>query len=261
MVVIDAVLDLEGHFDESGTDGNSRVVVVGGYVGTAEDWRTLEKAWRIVLKEEGAEYYHATDAENARKPRGIYEKWGRKKAHRLTDRVAAIAGDSLIQGVGIYLTTDAWKSATDFLLQYFPENPYLLPYTLLAKMCIEITVESLVDDLPAQESVSFIFEENKFSKGVLDGFQRLKKEHRKKHRLKSITFESKECFPGLQAADLFAWHYRKLKEMQLGYRGHRLHRNITQLVKRDFKFREIPEEALRDWIERALREVFGKYLS
>src|SRR6266700_8112837 len=40
---------LEGYFDDSGTHGDSRVVVWGGFVGTIDQWTALDARWRNKL--------------------------------------------------------------------------------------------------------------------------------------------------------------------------------------------------------------------
>lgn len=45
------VLVLEGYFDDSGTHGDARVVVWGGFVGTVDQWIGLDARWRQKLNE------------------------------------------------------------------------------------------------------------------------------------------------------------------------------------------------------------------
>jgi hypothetical protein len=108
-----AILDLKTCFDESGTDAESKVVVLAGYIATAADWTTVETGLQPVLDTDGAAFYHATDAEAEPRRRGIYKGWSRSKAHRsrskahrLTDRVAEIVASSDLIGLGISITRD-----------------------------------------------------------------------------------------------------------------------------------------------------------
>jgi hypothetical protein len=43
------VLVLEGYFDDSGTHGDTRVVVWGGFLGTVDQWVDLDRRWREKL--------------------------------------------------------------------------------------------------------------------------------------------------------------------------------------------------------------------
>lgn len=52
---------LAGYFDESGMDGQSPVVAVGGYVSTVDLWEEFQKEWKPFLKKNGLEYLHVTD--------------------------------------------------------------------------------------------------------------------------------------------------------------------------------------------------------
>jgi hypothetical protein len=42
---------LLAYFDDSGTHGNSEIVVMAGFVGTEEQWKIFEKAWSKKLSE------------------------------------------------------------------------------------------------------------------------------------------------------------------------------------------------------------------
>src|SRR5690348_12114049 len=104
-----AVLNYTGYFDESGTHAQSPVIVVGGYVSPAQDWRRLEIKWRKVLKKAGAPYYHTTDLEQ-NPPRRIYKGWTRERADKLTDRLIPLLKDHVKWGLAIYVLRDDWLS-------------------------------------------------------------------------------------------------------------------------------------------------------
>ena len=112
------MFDLTGYFDEAGTHADSSVILVGGYVQSAQAWIPLEQEWKEVLKEEGLEgeraFYHTTDVE-ANPPRGIYKDWTRAKADRLTDRLVPIAIKYAGDAVGIYMRADNWFEAAHFM--------------------------------------------------------------------------------------------------------------------------------------------------
>jgi hypothetical protein len=246
------MLNYRACFDETGTHFNSSFVVVAGYVARAYDWRDLERKWRKALK--GVPYYHTTDIE-ANPPRRIYQGWSRKKADALTDRVVRVAAKFRGRPVGVHVRTKLWTDAIAVLLSKLPPNqPHSVPFQMLAKECMSEVIESLPDDLAAEEKVAFVFEENDFSTATLEGYRDLKRIHPKSSRFGAIAFESK-TFPSLQIADLLAWHYRRTKEIQFGMRHHPVHRATTKLINSQKRpiLREITKEYLDELIERAIQ--------
>jgi hypothetical protein len=51
-----ASLDLEAHFDESGTAG--KTMLVGSYLSTAEKWRAFIKVWTPPITDLGLPHFH-----------------------------------------------------------------------------------------------------------------------------------------------------------------------------------------------------------
>ena len=51
---------LEAFFDASGTDGKVPVVSIAGYVGTKEQWTSLEAEWQKRLENFDVENFHMT---------------------------------------------------------------------------------------------------------------------------------------------------------------------------------------------------------
>ena len=46
---------IEAYIDESGTDGRSPVICVGGYAGEHDEWTAFERAWEPTLRNAGIE--------------------------------------------------------------------------------------------------------------------------------------------------------------------------------------------------------------
>ncbi|MGO9604795.1 MAG: DUF3800 domain-containing protein [Candidatus Binataceae bacterium] len=235
-----AALDLAGHFDEAGTHAASSVVVVAGYVAPASDWKELERLWLEALREEGAAFYHTTDIEAQPKPRGIYRDWTREKADRLTDKVVPIAAKYAGPGVGVHVLTKDWYELLPFVKERLPNEPHKVLFQMLARACMELVVESLAPDLPIKEKVAFVFEENDFSDVTLKGYRSIKDTHPRSERFGPLSFQpDKKEAPGIQTADLFAWHYRRLTEIRQGFRSEPVHRCVGHLIGTDFVFRAI----------------------
>ena len=63
--------------DETGTDGNSEFVTVGGAVAAVPDWDLLEDAWKARLKARGIEFFHLADFDDRKPP---YRGWSAGKS-------------------------------------------------------------------------------------------------------------------------------------------------------------------------------------
>ena len=264
------MLDLRVFFDEAGTHATSDVVVLAGLLGPADAWVTVDKAISDALNHEGVDFYHATDVEAYPRPRGIYKKWGRTRARAFTDRITAtLVGAPQIVGLGVYVEAKDWLAATDLIKPFFQKvdteifakNPFRLPYHILVKTCLGVVMESLNPSLPPDEKVTFVFEDNNWKHAVIDGYDVFKKLHPQSSRFGTIAFEPKIGFPGLQAADLLAWGYRRLKALQLGYAKGKPERSFLSLLREDFVFRHLTKAALEDELKKAMNLIFRGKIS
>jgi len=276
-----AVLDLRAYFDESGTTADSKQVVVAVHLAPTADWIALEDAWREVLASAGAPFYHATDAE-ATRPQGIYRGWTKRKTRNLTDRMASIIGSNLmLKAIGVRMAAEHWLSSAEKAKPYFPKkeldrfpkNPFIIPYYALVKFSIDITMKQLKPELepslPPEETVAFIFEDNDWKYPVLVAYEMAKKRRRLGERFGTIVFEEKRRFPGLQAADLLAWGYRKSAlRLERGEYSHgaadrslRIMRSLVGM-KQDYSvFSTLDGAKLGEVVEEAAEQIFSGKIS
>jgi hypothetical protein len=256
-----AVFDLTAYFDEAGTHADSKIILVGGYIQPAHSWEPLDEKWKAILKEEGLEgnqaFYHAIDIE-ADPPRGIYEGWSRERADRLTDLLVPIAVKYAGDPVAIYMRASNWLEAAHFMMYHLEGQPHQLPYEILTKACIDTILEERSKHLPTGERTAFLVEDNDFSGQVLAGYQRVRRNHPDADRLGTLAFPQKTEFATLQAADLFAWHYRRAKELQLDIRPgehaalHRLTRALMQASEKPI-FREVGLKQIQETLIEAMK--------
>ena len=252
-----AVFDLAGYFDEAGTHAASNIVVVAGYVASGTDWKELEKCWFDALRDEGdgAAFYHTTDIE-ADPPRGIYKGWSREKADHLTDAVVPIAAKYAGRGFAIHVATADWYAAMPVVKEKLPTRPHDVLFQILAKSCMEAVIDETNNKLPPNETVVFIFEDNDFSQVTLDDYKVLRRDHPLTHRFGALAFKpDKSKIPGLQAADLIAWHYRRATEIRRGFRKEPIHRSVQQLMRPDFIFRFLNRAQLQSRVDEALNKI------
>jgi hypothetical protein len=259
-----AVFDLAGHFDEAGTHAASNVVVVAGYVAPATEWKEMEKGWLEALRDQGAgvRFYHTTDIE-ADPPRGIYKSWSREKADGLTDAVVPVAAKYAGRGFAVHVATADWYSVMPIVKEKLPNRPHDVLFQILAKSCMEAVIDDqIVKDLPADETVAFIFEDNDFSEVTLQGYRTLRQNHSLAHRFGALAFEpDKSKVAGLQAADLLAWHYRRVTEIRRGFRQGPIHRCVRQLFRPDFVLRFLTREMLEARVFEAMGKIADDTIS
>jgi len=56
-----------GYVDESADQTEKKIFVVGGFLGHYEQWSALERRWKELLEKYEIYYYHAVEAQHARK--------------------------------------------------------------------------------------------------------------------------------------------------------------------------------------------------
>jgi hypothetical protein len=236
---------------------------VAGYVAPARDWKELEQHWFDALHEEGAAFYHATDIE-ANPPRGIYKGWTREQADRLTDKIVPIAAQYAGRGFAVHVNTADWYAILPEVKRQLPNRPHDALFQMLAKACMELVIENLAHDLAPEEKVAFVFEENDFSQVTLEGYSVIRRNNPHPDRFGPLAFEpNKKDAPGLQAADLFAWHYRRVTEIRRGFRNDPVHRSVTQLIPpgSDFIFRFINRDQLEQRINAAIALILRNMIA
>jgi hypothetical protein len=196
-----------------------------------------------------------TASDEANPPRGIYEGWTRQQADRLTDKVVPIAALYAERGFAVHVNTADWYAILPQVKRVLPNRPHDALFQILAQGYMELVIENLTDDLPLEEKVAFVFEDNDFSDVTKKGYSVIRRNNPRAERFGPLSFEpDKARVPGLQAADLFAWHYRRATEIRRGFRNNPVHRSVRQLIRRDsdFVFRFINRDQLEQRINAPL---------
>jgi hypothetical protein len=208
-VVNPIATDPTAFFDEAGIHSESEIIVVGGYLASAG---------------------------------GLYKGWSRKDADELTDRIVPIAARFKGQAYGVHITAATWYAAVPFVKDFLPENPHSAPYLILAKRAIQ-TILDLRKSYQKQR-IGFVFARNDWRQLLLDGYDVVKTEHPRNSLMGPIAVDDAKDNPMLQAADLFAWHYRHITEMRKGIIKPSLHRATRHLFnrRRDNVLRYISEK-------------------
>jgi hypothetical protein len=201
--------------DETGTDKlpRTRISAVAGLVGTEKSWKRFDSDWLGVLKHEGIPCFHAVECENGR---ADFHGMDVVRRGKIVEQLARVILDSSLRPHSYGVVIPHFKEMSFEFRNHFTNKHPEVPYWL----CLYATfteVSHAADDLPAEEQVYFLFEEqNEFEKDARESFDAFKanKYWPNSKRLGKCCFVKKEEaheYPGLQAADLLAYEsYRHL---------------------------------------------------
>ena len=198
-VLVMATRELTAYFDESGAHGGpDDVLTLAGFVARENVWTRIERTWNRRL---GRRIFHMSEFENRR---GAFKAWPPTERAR-THLIAGLA--DCIQGNPVSATSQTieLKPFREILCQKAnPRSVKSLAYGWLVWACLKDMADSL--RLPPGERVSVICEECEGVEGfALECFQVFKRRRDAKGQFGAMTFQPKDAFRGLQAADMLAY--------------------------------------------------------
>jgi hypothetical protein len=223
---------LVAYVDESGTDGNSAVLIVGGLVALREEWTRFCKSWQKVLNDYSAKYFHFREWADAsavirkkRTPSSEFEKnpyksWDQNTLDRFLFELAEVAvadGRLVVGGYVPQIQLRAEQASGETTTTASPEE-------LCAGHFFDAVVSTISKErcVLKRQGISFFFDHstNKQWKNVVNNaFDISCQKHR---QCKTITFVSKGLrervengaveFLPLQAADMVAYRMRQKME-------------------------------------------------
>jgi hypothetical protein len=202
------------YFDDSGTDGNSDIAIAACYVSTKRGWDEFVEAWDRARWEEGFEAFHMAHFV-AKRDQGHnpFCDWDNAKKDHVYARLARIINENKRIGISVAIPKQLWDQSSEWIKQRYGREHY----TFAVRMCMmhirEWRERSMIS-LP----IRYVFDwemnntpkRNEITK-LLDVIaaphnaevaQMLGVEPR------GYSFEHKEEFKPLQAADILAWQMR-----------------------------------------------------
>jgi hypothetical protein len=197
--------------DESGDD---RTFAVSGLLGLLPDWVELGRLWEQKLNEYRLPEFHAANCENRRKPFEGYERFMRD---RFQSEFYGLIAKARLWGFCTAVFQSAYaERMTEFdKLRSGAEGDFTHPYFLafqhnVEAMCLRLDKEGA----PRNEPITFVFDQQKEYEGraktLYDSMRNSKGgQINYRHRLGSISFDSRFCQLQLQAADVWAYESRK----------------------------------------------------
>lgn len=188
--------------DETGTDGVSKYMAVGGAVATVPQWSKLESKWdRILAPNASAFHLKEFDARN-----GEFEGWSDFKAKRFEERLTKAIEDNTAFRATVGIDRKAHADIKQRMLGikgFRPDSDYslclrFLMFQACEQLCLidpDCRLALLVESGPWAAGASETYEKV----AAMQGKWRPAKHA---HRLAGFAHSPKHCFRSLEAADL-----------------------------------------------------------
>lgn len=180
--------------DESGTDSDSPIAVVGGLLLRPEDFCWLDLEWKRAQSKPGiTEPIHMKEFG----PHGVFKEISVDAKRRLFADLVCIINEHKLASVAATLVTETYRKV-------FAGTTKLSMYgACFAQLAIMNDVESRLNDY--HEPISYVLDDgNSYKKDIIEAKSALALPS-----LKTIVFSSDRSLCALQAADVVTWSVRR----------------------------------------------------
>jgi hypothetical protein len=167
--------------DESGTNKQSPIIAMGGFLGIAAHWEHFENGWNEFLKGSDLEFFHAVDLiHRDHDPNSPFKNWDDTKVEDFLLRANTLIDTHLSLGFVIVLRKNDYKN-------YYKSGrkPRKLPqdteYGVLFRAAVSFVIQVLLEDekLANDSVINFILKNGAAHKGDADRLYKLFKNDRK----------------------------------------------------------------------------------
>lgn len=115
-----ALVLMKAYFDESGTDGESLITVIAGYVASKDVWTEVEAKWKAeldVYADKGVKTFRMTDCIAQV---GEFARLDKFFSSALIQKLSEVLRDHDVHAIWSAVSSEAWKTVTDtaFLAAY-----------------------------------------------------------------------------------------------------------------------------------------------
>lgn len=192
------------YLDDS-DDLASRVVAMGGYLATTEDWKVYETEARRIYKYYSIETLHAVDF---RTHKGQFTGWDkRRKADFISELFAITERFMKVCGISVCVSKTMHKA----FHSAGKRSSQMSAYGLAFSKCIDAacTGRGLPALIPRGE-VSFVVESGRRNAELAILFDRAKSRGAYGNQLQSLTFMTKQSCLAVHLADFWVMYSRRL---------------------------------------------------
>ena len=198
------VVVLVTYLDDSGTDRDSPVVTMAGYVAGFEEWKSFEGETEMIFDRYGICLFHSKEFHDTKCQFG---EWSRIKKTTFVDEWYDAASPLIPFGISI----SAQKKTYDLRKLQTGLGQNMSAFGV----CFNVVIDRLLREpeigrLVASEGLSFIVESGTTYNSSLDRiFHSVMRQHHLETRLESISFADKKQCKALQLADLLSFHAKR----------------------------------------------------
>lgn len=201
---------LRAYLDAGYTQNETRVYYVGGYLSRWDRWVQFNKKWRAFLSKNDLPYFRTADYESRK---GLYKGWSIKERLAVIERVTFLIKETVDLGMAAAITLPDYEALTDADRRLIGDA-----YGICASACIAKVARALRQS-GVEEPVEYIFELGDTGQArVASALAKLFADERRRKRFlfRSVSFEGKRDWPGLQIADFMAYETGKHVPRKIG---------------------------------------------
>ncbi|HUY12755.1 MAG TPA: DUF3800 domain-containing protein [Terriglobia bacterium] len=202
------------YFDDSGTDANSDITVAACYVSTKRGWDEFVTEWDRARWQEGFDSFHMAEftapSEHQHKP---YCDWDEVKKNHVYERLAKIINQNKRIGIAVAVPKENWNRTPERIRLHFGTEHYTFAVRLCMMQIAKWRKKSLIS-LPIQYVFDWEMNTSRKRKEIdtiFEIFSNPAHEHLAEVygvEPEGYSFQRKENFKPLQAADILAWQMR-----------------------------------------------------
>jgi hypothetical protein len=198
-------------FDDSGTDGNSRIAIAACYLSTKRGWDDFVRQWDDARYEEGFDAFHMSEfiapREHGHQP---FCEWDNAKKSHVYGRLAKIINENKRVGIACAVPKEPYdRIVPERMRQYYGREHYSFAVRMCMMRILDWREKSLIS-LPTRYTFDWEMHAAQKRKEISLIFDTIHKDVGKKFGIEpgAYSFEHKEVFKPLQAADVLAWQMR-----------------------------------------------------
>lgn len=203
---------LVAYMDESGHSGDSRIVAMGGVVGSHVHMEALADSWRKLRERHNLNVFHMSELESYS---GEFIGWSKDQREALLADVFSTIKDLWIMPFGSAVVIEGYQKLPALNLAFCD------PWFICFQLCVSEVAKSQMwhrdDPTPKDKIAVFHDRQMEYQGRAVSAFHYLKDSTSFGHRLGTITSGSMGDVIQLQLADLVAFEIRKMVENAIYY--------------------------------------------